>query len=349
MLFSWALISKDYLNPRPDVQDEEINQIFNHNLMIKRKPIVLFIKILVIVGSFGFIGFKIQNQIISGQFLGEFKQIDSGSYLFAGLAVLLVFFNWGIEALKWQRLINPLQTIRFGRSFRAILAGITVSVFTPNRVGEFGGRIVVLDRTHRIQAIFATILGGFSQLLVTLLGGLVALPIYFYWFPKQNLISNSHAVIFIGGIIAVGIGLWMFFRSGYIVQRLKEYLKKKQWVRFIDFISWYKISDLVHVWFLSILRYLVFSLQFYLLLRFFGIDAHLLSMIVAIASVYLVMTVIPTVAVAEFGIRGSVAVYFMSVFTPYVAGIVSASMLLWIINLAIPALVGSVIIAKTRI
>lgn len=315
----------------------------------KQSSLILILKILVIGISFGFIGFKIQQEIRSGYFFEEFKQVGFHSYIFIAVSLVLVFANWGLEALKWKRLVRPLQTIRFGQSFRAVLAGITVSVFTPNRVGEFGGRIMVLDRNHRVEGIFATLLGGFSQLLVTLLLGLAALPVYMFYFPDKISIPFSETWIWTGGFFVFGMGIWIFFRSGRIVNWFMEQRKQKHWERFIAFITRYSFQELTVIFLLSLIRYLVFTIQFYFLLRFLGIQASLISILSAIALVYLVMTVIPTVAVAEFGIRGSVAVFFLGVFTPYSTGIVMASILLWMINLALPAMAGSLVIAKLKI
>jgi hypothetical protein len=56
------------------------------------------------------------------------------------LALALVPVNWGLEAWKWHRLAGTWSRT-FGRSLRAVLVGLTLGFATPNRVGDYAGRI----------------------------------------------------------------------------------------------------------------------------------------------------------------------------------------------------------------
>ena len=67
-----------------------------------------------------------------------------------------------------------------------------------------------------------------------------------------------------------------------------------------------------------------------------------------ISLTYFVMTAIPTIAITELGVRGSVAVYFIGLLTANVSNIFMASSMLWLINLAVPALIGVVFIFQLR-
>ena len=103
------------------------------------------------------------------------------------------------------------------------------------------------------------------------------------------------------------------------------------------------------VLFISFFRYLVFLTQFYLLLQVFGVNINIIPAFISIGLIFLTMSAIPTVTLAEIGIRGSVAIYFLGMFSDEIVGIVSTSIMLWIINLAIPALVGSLVFYKIKI
>ena len=61
---------------------------------------------------------------------------------------------------------------------KAVFLGITVSIFTPNRIGEFGGRIFCLKSADRIKGVIITILGNVAQLLVTIIFGSIAFLFY---------------------------------------------------------------------------------------------------------------------------------------------------------------------------
>ena len=70
---------------------------------------------------------------------------------------------------------------------------------------------------------------------------------------------------------------------------------------------------------------------------------------------YLVMTIIPFITITEIAVRGSVCVYvfeywlnLLNVNTSYSMMVFSASTLLWIFNLAIPAVIGLFFIRRMR-
>ena len=53
------------------------------------------------------------------------------------------------------------------------------------------------------------------------------------------------------------------------------------------------------------------------------------------------MAVIPTIALAEIGVRGTVSVYLFGSLTENIAGITLAVFVLWCMNLVLPALSGA--------
>ena len=60
--------------------------------------------------------------------------------------------------------------------------------------------------------------------------------------------------------------------------------------------------------------------------------------------IFLFMTLTPTIALTEIGIRGSIAVLVLGIFSNNIIGILSSTVVLWIINLIIPAIIGSLFI-----
>lgn len=135
--------------------------------------------------------------------------------------------------------------------------------------------------------------------------------------------------------------------SGHGYRRIKKYTKV---------FSWYNSNDLMKVLGLSLFRYLVFSLQFYLLLRAFDLKIPYFEAMMLIALVYLFMTIIPTIALTELGVRGSVSLFVFSLyFEPLgswndqaALAVASASTILWLINLALPALLGIIFVYSLR-
>ena len=91
---------------------------------------------------------------------------------------LLMVVNWMLETTKWRIALQPIQSIRFSRAFKAILAGTCIASFTPNRVGEYLGRMLFVDPGNKVVSVAPTILCSMSQMLVTLAAGSVGLFLY---------------------------------------------------------------------------------------------------------------------------------------------------------------------------
>src|SRR5262245_35141194 len=73
-----------------------------------------------------------------------------------GVFVLMIV-NWGVESIKWKLAIQRIQKVSFFTSFKAILSGTSFSVTTPNRVGEYLGRVLYMEEGNRLKAIALTI------------------------------------------------------------------------------------------------------------------------------------------------------------------------------------------------
>jgi len=278
------------------------------------------------------------------------------------LFVVLIFMvlNWLLEALKWKKLIAKVEKVSLGQSVIAILTGITISSFTPNRVGEFFGRAFILEKASHIEGILITVIGSMSQLLVTILTGtlawLVFLPVFM---PGAGFISGYLYYAMIAVVLLLdGLLLLLFFNISFF-SMFKEKILAKGLVRvrgYLRVFTLYSNAELLTVMALSFARYLVFSTQYILLLWAMGVDIPYYYAYLLIAMVYLIMALIPTIALTELGIRGSVAIYFfsfyfaqpMAVSAAIKPGILMASVLLWLINLGIPALAGSAFLFRLK-
>ena len=145
---------------------------------------------------------------------------------------LLMIVNWAIESLKWQYLIGKVEKVPFLKSFEAVLSGVSVSVFTPNRVGEWFGRVFILKKVNPWKGVFITMIGSFSQLLTTLVVGAVSLlfyiPIYFRDADFYSQYLYYGIVFLVMGIIAalilifLNISLLPLFAKKILKQRLAK-------------------------------------------------------------------------------------------------------------------------------
>ena len=276
------------------------------------------------------------------------------------IAAVLMLANLFIEAKKWQFLISLKERVSTFTSFKAVFTGLSVSVFTPNRVGEFLGRIFFLNKTQPIEGIFMTVVGSISQLLVTIVVGSLGLAFFlpFYYSAPDIPSELLMGVVYILGFLANIIFLGLYLNISFVSTLAKRIFRPewKHWNHYIEIFSSYKTSELVKVLVLSLLRYAVFSTQFYLFLRAFDVPMSLGEALMLIPVIYLVTTSIPTIALSELGVRGSVSVFFIGVFMAgHFVGVgdlqlrvFAASTCIWLVNIALPALVGTFFVFHLR-
>jgi uncharacterized membrane protein YbhN (UPF0104 family) len=273
------------------------------------------------------------------------------------LAVVLIgmLFNWGLEARKWQMLVKPLQRISFLRAFSAVLSGVSFSINTPNRIGEYGGRVLYLKNNRsKLKAIAATMVGSFSQLIVTIIFGLIGLMYYISKFTlvkgDNHFASGFWEKILLGVLTVIcALIILLYFRLQIIVAIFEKipFLRKAR--VFIQIIVRYSAGDLERLLLLSACRYMVFSAQYLILLDSLGVEMHWWQGFLMNAVIYLVMALVPTIAIAELGLRGKVSLYFMGLLSTNSPAIIAATVGIWCINLLLPAILGSVLLLGIKI
>jgi len=294
------------------------------------KVISLFIKAIILLLSFGYIYYKLNNHDFAF-FRASLKSNEQKMLLF--VCLLLMIINWSIEALKWKKIIAVAEHISFIKSLKSIFAGVTISIFTPNRVGEFAGRIFYLKQADKLQATFISFIGSAAQLIITIIAGFIAFLLSSsYGIHTTNIISGNKIFIFLG---VVGIACVFLFIAYTRKQHLPFLIKLNAAISAVG------RKKFVFILMLSAIRYSVFSIQYYLLLRLFNIQADIAVLFILIALVFFISSAIPTFALTEIVIRGATAVYFFGLVSNQTDAIVSSSLILWLINIAIPAVIGS--------
>lgn len=110
----------------------------------------------------------------------------------------------------------------------------------------------------------------------------------------------------------------------------------------------YGTPDLLAVLGLSMARYTVFWAQYVLFLAVLaGMAWH--GAVVAVPVIYLVSTLVPTMLLSELGVRSSVAVALLAPLGGVPALVLLASLGVWVLNLALPAAIGAVILVTARL
>jgi len=304
-------------------------------LKAQRSILMKLLQWLVFLFSIGFTFWRLKNESLTAYV--ELFTSNKLPYLF--LAVALIPLNYLLEARKWHILCLEFQALPFSTAFKAVLAGSAYSMFTPNRIGDGLGRFYFTPKEKRAAAGYAFGMSSTAQFLSTLIFGLFGL----FWL-KQNafpedllLLRYYHPLSIITLLIVIAI-LALFFSSKvlHLVKAQQHFgFIKKHLSELKSYPQPLKLKLLV----LSLLRYLVFSTQFVILLKALG-DIYLVDAFSRVNLIYLGSTIIPTFAFAELGLRESLSLVFLSPIGLSDAGIFTAAFLLWVMNLMLPALLG---------
>ena len=309
-----------------------------------KKYLSIIIKIVIVFFSFYFI----YHQLVENK---SFEELDisvlidtvkKNKFYLVGV-ILMMFLNWLVEALKWRYMISKIENISIMTAYRAVFTGITVSTFTPNRIGEYGGRVFCLEKGDRIKAVFITVLCSMSQLLVTILFGSISLFILF----DEILIDKTFLSVSLLILLNLFL-LFSYFNISHIVNFLGKFKLIKSFKKYLEVLVMYNYKDLIIAFIYSNTRYFIFSLQFIILLHVFGINISFMDAILSVMLIFFFITITPTITIAEIGVRGSVAIFVLGLFSSNDIAILSSTTLLWLINLIIPAIIGSFFIFSLK-
>lgn len=263
-------------------------------------------------------------------------------------AIGLMVINWSIETRKWQLAVRRVQRISFWQGFKAVLTGVSFSVTTPNRTGEYLGRVLYMEEGNRLRTISLTILCSMSQLLVTLFAGVIGLLFLWNRILQAEPVSGwsyiGLQVLLFGSVLALIILTLFYFRVSLFARWIDRLSRKEKFAFLLVELGALNATILWRLLSLSTIRFGVFILQYFLLFSFFGVEVGFLETLWSTSLVFLILAIIPGFALADLGIRGEVNLKVLGLFSTNAIGIGFTAVTVWFINLIIPALAGSLLI-----
>lgn len=304
---------------------------------MKRKYIKPIITYLLIPLTYGYIGFRIYNFIQDNSNQFETLQFNSDLSLLT-LLVLLALLNWSIEIQKWRYISKDVLKLSFLQSVKGFFMGVTMGTITPKRIGDICGRVLVVSNENRQKLISPTIFGSMSQLVATLIFGLLSFIFILLFIPEIFPLPIKIAAGI--SILVFPFFIWIYFTPKKSLKFVKKLFKK---IPSELFAFQTRTARLSITLLMSCFRYLVFTSQFIILLSIFDVEINIPLAFITISLIYLVLAVIPTGALTEIGIRGSVSLYLLGIYSLNSPGILFATFSLWFLNIAIPSVIGSFI------
>ena len=306
-------------------------------------------KWLIFLLAYLFLGYKLVTFDGYEALLEHFSSVSFHDYLFLFFVFLLLPFNLFFEALKWQRLVAGLQPISLGLAFRSVLVGQTGAFFTPNRIGEFPARALMLNKNNMIPAVALGFVGSAMQMLVITLFGLITTFLYI----SNNVSPLLSSVSTVSWVVSLLLVLLVIISCALLFGHYKWFygrLSNSKWQflnRLGEGFAHLSFRDAWLIFSFSALRYLVYSSQFYAMLLFMNVTLTPWQALFSIPTIYLLVTYTPSFAFSEAMVRGSFAIFILSAFSTNDAGMALASILLWCINYCLPMFVGSFFVKKS--
>jgi uncharacterized membrane protein YbhN (UPF0104 family) len=293
---------------------------------------VVLIKLSIIISASYFVYYKLtQDSRLSWPLFLDFVS-KNNIFSFKNLFVLflLSFCNWFLEILKWKYFANAIHNTSFKSALAQSLGALTASLFTPNRIGEYGAKAMYFTAPHRKKIMFATLLSHLLQMSVTLILGCLGL----YSFIQHYALSlNSTKLVSAAiAIVLLSLGGFIFLKTNRFTWPLQTRIAKA--------LKHFSKSLLVIGFLLSLTRYMVFSFQFYSLLVFFKIELSYWESMSLITTSYLISSLIPTIFIFDVVLKGSVAVFLFTFAQVNELVVLSITTLMWSFNFVLPSIVG---------
>lgn len=270
--------------------------------------------------------------------------------IFILACLALMPLNWALESKKWQLLVQPFEQISFYRSFKAILSGISVALLTPNRVGEYGGRMLMVEAKNNWKAVISTLISSYAQNIWNIGLGLLAAMVLLH--QQGELDSYLYFSGITVSLMFLALLVFIYFNidlTTSILKRLKRYKLVEKSLNHLKLLKQYSTKILLNVLLLALARYLVYFLQYYLILHFFGLEISIDNAFIGIASIFLVQTSLPLPPVLGFLARGEIALLVWQGYEFNELSILASSYLLWLLNLIIPSVIGVAIIFTSNL
>lgn len=303
----------------------------------------LVIKFTIVVGVFYFIYNKLtaNPQLNFNTFIDFLKLHKVFSVKHIGIVLALTIVNWSLDILKWKILVGYLVPISYYESAKQSLGSLTASLLTPNRIGEYGVKAMYFVKKYRKKIMLLNLISNMLQMSVTVILGSIGfyicvttynIPIDYY--------RLSRFFIIIGTVVALtafGVKQNKYTLRGFNPEKIKTFFTKLPLA----------IGGIA--WLLSLLRYLVFSFQFFVLLYFFKSDLTYLKAMPLITAMYLLASIVPSIFIFDVVIKSGAAIFLFGFAGVNELTILCISTCMWLLNVVLPSCFGSAFVLQFKL
>ena len=298
--------------------------------MYKNRRIV---SILLIVVSWSYLIYKLCVFDDYNLLFSNLSRLPLHNYIYLAVILLLMPLNMFYEVYKWHISVNRVVRQSLGESLRQVMLGNAGAFITPYRIGEYPGRAYFLN--DKSVFLTAVALGFVGTLALEIINVGFGLPASVFYFADSQPVAVFLSYAF---ILICAISLFL------LLPKVGKWLKKRNYKdersrNIIDTLCALDNRYLFNMLLYSLLRYMTYSVQLWLALSFFDIELTSLQALIAIPTYYMLVSVTPSLPIADAAIRGSWSIVVFQAYTTNTPAIAFAAVLLWLVNTVLPLLI----------
>jgi uncharacterized membrane protein YbhN (UPF0104 family) len=303
---------------------------------LSKNTIIIAAKILISAGILYYLISSVEyNQIILA--------LSEANVAIIGAVILLGVVNIFLQYSKWRlTCAEVLEVNDKFKVFRSLFYGFSAGIITPLRIGEYFGRGIEFRDKPFVQVTVATLIDKFFPLLMVASIGSISslLFIYIYYDVSVYLIVSLFILIFTFFYLLILLLLSNRFWNSILFSKLNSSVKLKPYLSKLRVFESLDRGYFFKMLMISFLFYACFLIQYALLVMAFSNHYDFLHYLWAANLIMFTKTIIPPISFGELGIREGASVYFLTQMGESASVGFNASILLFIINLLIPALIG---------
>lgn len=255
------------------------------------------------------------------------------------VVVLMMFLNWALEVVKWKYLSRKIQRISWWTAFKSVFAGLTWAIFTPNRIGEYGGRIMFLEPGNRASGAVAMGVGLFAQLVLTSVFGALSIA----WFVAKylNLSIVLNIVVLGTAVLYASVFILLYFNVHWIDRFVNRFKFMEKIKGLFSVLQSFSRKELLYVLLLSLCRFVIFTSQYIILMLLVLPELPFVAMVLMIFILFFIQSAMPSLDIFDFSVRSFVASNLYSYITTQEIAVMAIVSCIWFVNLILPAVIGA--------
>ena len=313
--------------------------------MKKKQIYFTILQWILVTAAYGYLAYRLSTFDDYASLLLHFKNAGWLQWSSLTIAVILFPLNIFCEAAKWRYLLREVEPMSLGEAQRQTYFGFVGAFLTPSRLGDYPARVMFLrDKSNWLTAVALGFVGTLALAFIQVLCGLPACIILFNTVIEQQEYRISLTILCVC-ILILQIVMIVFYPV--LSERLLSLpLKHEKFRLLLRTLAHFSHKQFFLTCMLSILRYVVYCLQLWCVLLFCGVQLDMYEAFVTITAYYLLVTITPSVPIADAAVRGSWSIVIFGAFTTNIAGVAMAAVLLWLLNSILPMIVGTFVRKK---